>query len=214
MKQELINIAVEEHLISLEGMLTIPKEAKSIVIFAHGSGSSRLSPRNNFVAKELQKRGLATLLFDLLTREEDMIYENRFDIKMLSERLVSVSQWLSLYTNTKNLKQCYFGASTGAAAALIAAAFQEDRIKAVVSRGGRPDMAIEYLENVKSPTLLIVGGLDSAVIELNEIAYENMHNIRRMEIVPGATHLFIEKGTLEKVAKLAGDWFINYQDKE
>lgn len=214
MKQELINIPVEEHLISLEGMLSIPKGAKAIVVFAHGSGSSRLSPRNNYVAKELQKRGLATLLFDLLTREEDMIYENRFDIKMLSERLESVSQWLSLYTNTKNLKQCYFGASTGAAAALIAAAYQEDKIKAVVSRGGRPDMAIDYLERVKSPTLLIVGGLDTAVIEMNEVAYDNMHNIKRMEIVPGATHLFIEKGTLEKVAKLAGDWFINYQDKE
>lgn len=214
MKQELINIPVEEHLISLEGMLSIPKDSKAIVIFAHGSGSSRLSPRNNFVAKELQKRGLATLLFDLLTREEDMVYENRFDIPMLSERLESVSQWVSLYTSTKNLKQGYFGASTGAAAALIASANQGKDIRAVVSRGGRPDMALDYLKRVKSPTLLIVGGLDKAVIEMNEVAYENMHNIRRMEIVPGATHLFIERGTLEKVANLAGNWFINYLIEE
>jgi dienelactone hydrolase len=214
MKQELINIPVEEHLVKLEGMLSIPKDAKAIVIFAHGSGSSRLSPRNNYVARELQKRGLATLLFDLLTREEDMVYENRFDIPMLSERLESVSQWISLYTPTKSLKQGYFGASTGAAAALIASANQGESIGAVVSRGGRPDMAIDYLKHVKSPTLLIVGGLDKAVIEMNEVAYENMHNIRRMEIVPGATHLFIEKGTLEKVAHIAGNWFINYLVEE
>lgn len=210
MKQELVKIPVEEHLISLEGMLSIPNDAVGIVIFAHGSGSSRLSPRNNFVAKELQKRGLATLLFDLLTREEDLVYENRFDMEKLSERLESVSQWLSLYTETKYFSQAFFGASTGAAAALIAAAQLGDSIKSVVSRGGRPDMAIDYLQNVKSPTLLIVGGLDDAVLELNELAYENMHNIKRMEIVPGATHLFIEKGTLEKVAILAADWFINY----
>ena len=210
MKQELINIPVEEDLMTLEGMLSVPKDAKAIVIFAHGSGSSRLSPRNNFVAKELQRRGLATLLFDLLTRDEDMVYENRFDIPMLSQRLESVSQWISLYSPTKNLKQGYFGASTGAAAALIAAANQTTEIGAVVSRGGRPDMALDYLNFIKSPTLLIVGGLDKAVIEMNEVAYENMHNIKRMEIVPGATHLFIESGTLEKVAHLAGDWFINY----
>jgi len=133
---------------------------------------------------------------------------------MLSERLESGSQWIRLHTTTKNLKQGYFGASTGAAAALIAAANQSTNIGAVVSRGGRPDMAIGYLKHVKSPTLLIVGGLDKAVIEMNEVAYENMHNIRRMEIVPGATHLFIETGTLEKVAHLAGNWFINYLIEE
>lgn len=214
MRQELINIPVEEHFVTLEGMLSIPKDAKAIVIFAHGSGSSRLSPRNNFVARELQKKGLATLLFDLLTRDEDMVYENRFDIPMLSQRLEFVSQWVSLYTSTKNLKQGYFGASTGAAAALIAAANQGSDIGAVVSRGGRPDMAIEYLSHVKSPTLFIVGGLDKAVIEMNEIAFENMHNIKRMEIVPSATHLFIEKGTLEKVAHMAAEWFVNYLVEE
>lgn len=210
MIQELIKLPVEEHLISLEGMLSIPTDSKGLVIFAHGSGSSRLSPRNNYVAEQLQQMGLATLLFDLLTREEDLVYENRFDISMLSERLVSVSQWLSFYSKTKDLKQAYFGASTGAAAALIAAASGGDKINAVVSRGGRPDMAIDYVGKVKAPTLLIVGGLDKSVLELNELAYENMHNIKRMEIVPGATHLFIEKGTLEKVARLAGDWFLNY----
>ncbi|PAV13413.1 hydrolase [Methanosarcina spelaei] len=202
--------------ITLEGNLTIPEGAKGIVVFAHGSGSSRFSSRNRYVAQELQKEGLGTLLFDLLTAEEeriDMITAHlRFDIDLLANRLVSVTNWL-LFSNpeTKNLNIGYFGASTGAAAALIAAKEHTNDIKAVVSRGGRPDLAEKALPNVKAPTLLIVGGEDYQVIEMNEWALDRLKvEQKELKIVPGATHLFEEPGTLEQVANLAGEWFKKY----
>lgn len=201
--------------ITLEGNLTIPEGAKGIVVFAHGSGSSRFSSRNRYVAQELQKEGLGTLLFDLLTAEEeriDMITAHlRFDIDLLANRLVSVTNWLFSNPETKNLNIGYFGASTGAAAALIAAKEHTNVIKAVVSRGGRPDLAEKALPNVKAPTLLIVGGDDYQVIEMNEWALDRLKvEQKELKIVPGATHLFEEPGTLEQVANLAGEWFKKY----
>lgn len=201
--------------ITLEGNLTIPEGAKGIVVFAHGSGSSRFSSRNRYVAQELQKEGLGTLLFDLLTAEEeriDMITAHlRFDIDLLANRLVSVTNWLFSNPETKNLNIGYFGASTGAAAALIAAKEHANVIKAVVSRGGRPDLAEKALPNVKAPTLLIVGGEDYQVIEMNEWALDRLKvEQKELKIVPGATHLFEEPGTLEQVANLAGEWFKKY----
>lgn len=193
--------------IMLEGNLAIPEKSKGIVLFAHGSGSSRFSPRNIFVAKALQKENMATLLIDLLTEEEDENYKTRFDIDLLTERLISSTLWLQKKPQTEDLPIGLFGASTGAAAALKEAAKLGTLIKAVVSRGGRPDLAIDSLELVKSPTLLIVGGNDFEVIELNEIAYEKLNSIKKLEIIEGATHLFEEKGTLEKVAELATKWF-------
>lgn len=198
--------------INLEGNLDIPAGAKGIVIFVHGSGSSRHSPRNQYVAKELQKEGLATLLFDLLTAQEERIdmltRELRFDIDLLSKRLISVTSWVLNQPEIKELNLGYFGASTGAAAALIAAKVHSDNIKAVVSRGGRPDLAENSLMYVKAPTLLIVGGRDPQVIELNQWALDRMKMPEKeLKIVPGATHLFEEKGTLEEVARLAGEWF-------
>jgi dienelactone hydrolase len=207
-KEEMVLIPINS--ISLEGNLFIPQKVKGIVIFAHGSGSSRLSPRNAFVAKEIQKAGLGTLLFDLLTKEEDQIYENRFDIPLLAERLKAVTNWLLDQAQAKNCKLGYFGASTGAAAALIAAADLGKEIKAVVSRGGRPDLALDILPKVIAPTLLIVGGYDDVVIELNQRAFEQLKTIKKLEIVPGATHLFEEPGTLEQVADLAAKWFKKY----
>lgn len=195
---------------NLKGNLEIPGGARGIVLFVHGSGSGRLSPRNNYVAQVLNKAGLATLLFDLLTEEEDAIYENRFDIDRLTERLKAVMKWCESNSETKDLKVGYFGASTGAAAALAAAAVLGDTIKAVVSRGGRPDLAGEKLFKVTAPTLLIVGGLDTQVIELNQEAEKKLAGLHRIEIVPGATHLFEEPGTLEKTAELAADWFKRY----
>lgn len=203
-----IQVAQEE----LRGILSIPKNAKGIVLFAHGSGSGRLSPRNQFVAKKLQEKGLATLLMDLLTAEEEEIDERtrqfRFDIDLLAERLAGCADWLTTQDETKALTIGYFGASTGAAAALMAAAEQGDKIKAVVSRGGRPDLAIDLLQDVTAPTLLIVGGEDLAVIEMNKRALEVLAVKKRLEIVPGATHLFEEPGTLEVVADLAATWFV------
>ncbi|AKB82391.1 hypothetical protein MSBR3_1813 [Methanosarcina barkeri 3] len=201
--------------VTLEGNLTIPEGAKGIVVFAHGSGSSRFSSRNRYVAQELQKEGLGTLLFDLLTAEEeriDMITAHlRFDIDLLANRLVSVTNWLFSNPETKNLNIGYFGASTGAAAALIAAKEHANVIKAVVSRGGRPDLAEKALPNVKAPTLLIVGGDDYQVIEMNEWALDRLKaEQKELKIVPGATHLFEEPGTLEQVANLAGEWFKKY----
>lgn len=201
--------------ITLEGNLTIPEGAKGIVVFAHGSGSSRYSSRNQYVAQELQKEGLGTLLFDLLTAEEeriDMVTAHlRFDIDLLADRLVSVTNWLLSNPDTKKLKIGYFGASTGAAAALIAAKENANAIKAVVSRGGRPDLAEKALPDVKAPTLLIVGGNDFQVIEMNQWALEQLKvEQKELKIVPGATHLFEETGTLEKVANLAGEWFKRY----
>ncbi|MCC4766444.1 alpha/beta hydrolase [Methanosarcina sp. DH1] len=201
--------------ITLEGNLTIPEGAKGIVVFAHGSGSSRFSPRNRYVAQKLQKEGLGTLLFDLLTAEEeriDMITARlRFDIDLLANRLVNVTNWLLSNPYTKKLSIGYFGASTGAAAALIAAKEHANIIKAVVSRGGRPDLAEKALPDVKAPTLLIVGGEDYQVIEMNQWALGQLKaEQKELQIVPGATHLFEEPGTLEEVANLAGEWFKRY----
>lgn len=193
--------------VELEGDLAIPEGAKAIVVFAHGSGSSRHSPRNKFVAEELNKVGLGSLLFDLLTEEEDSVYETRFNIGLLTERLGKATEWLVKQPRVKGMKIGYFGSSTGAASALEAAALLGDKIGAVVSRGGRPDLAGDSLPKVKAPTLLIVGGNDFGVIELNEGAYALLKCEKELSIVPGATHLFEEEGALEQVAKLAADWF-------
>lgn len=200
-----ISIAIDE--VKLDGSLSIPDTAKGIILFSHGSGSGRFSSRNNFVAGILQETGLATLLFDLLTEEEDEIYENRFDIDLLTKRLISVTDWVKNQSETKNLKKGLFGASTGAASALKAAATLKEEITAIVSRGGRPDLAKEDLSMVTAPTLLIVGGRDDMVIQLNQLAYEDLTCVRKLETVPGATHLFEEPGKLEAVAHLSADWF-------
>jgi putative phosphoribosyl transferase len=196
--------------IKLEGALVIPTDARGAVLFAHGSGSSRHSPRNNFVAQVLQSAGMGTLLMDLLTPREDATYETRFDIDFLTQRLEHATQWLMEEPQSHSLQIGYFGASTGAAAALQAAATYGESIGAVVSRGGRPDLAMSALGNVQSPTLLIVGGLDDIVIDLNRQAYEQIKAKKHLEIVPGATHLFEESGTLQEVARLAADWFKRY----
>ena len=193
--------------ISLEGLLKVPQSAKSLVIFVHGSGSSRLSPRNNYVADVLNRAGLATLLFDLLTEDEDQVYETRFDIDLLVERLRVATHWVKDNELTKNFKIGYFGASTGAAAAIKAAADLGEDIKALVSRGGRPDLAGEALTKLKSPILLIVGGQDEEVIKLNKKALALIKAEKKLSIIPGATHLFEEEGTLDQVAKEAVEWF-------
>lgn len=196
--------------VTLVGQMVLPEVAHGLVIFSHGSGSSRFSPRNNFVAQQLQRRGIGTFLFDLLTEEEDKDYSQRFNIELLSQRLLQVTKQVVKLKEVKRLPVGYFGASTGAASALYAASVLLNRISAVVSRGGRPDMAMEQLPAVKAPTLLIVGGLDSEVIKLNEKAFNKLSGIKQLEIIDGATHLFEEPGTLEQVAKLAGDWFTQY----
>ncbi|MDT8404733.1 dienelactone hydrolase family protein [Sulfuriflexus sp.] len=197
--------------VELPGNLVMPENASGIVVFAHGSGSSRFSPRNRAVAGFLNDGGLATLLFDLLTAEEHEIDMQsralRFDIGRLSQRLVKTVDWLTAGEKTRGLRIGLFGASTGAAAALIAAAERPEYVAAVVSRGGRPDLAGQALARVKAPTLLIVGGLDEAVIEMNRAASEQMQNNPELEIVPGATHLFEEPGKLDEVARLSRDWF-------
>jgi dienelactone hydrolase len=197
--------------VRLEGELRVPADADGIVIFVHGSGSSRHSPRNQFVAHSLQARGLGTLLFDLLTADEEQeeLYTRhlRFDIPMLSERLLAATEWLQEQEEGQNLRVGYFGSSTGAAAALIAAAELSGEISAVVSRGGRPDLASKRLHEVKASTLLIVGERDLPVIDLNEAAFERLRCEKLLRIIPGATHLFEEPGTLEQVAHLAGEWF-------
>ncbi len=193
------------------GILGLPESAKGIVIFAHGSGSSRLSRRNNFVADVIRQRNIATLLFDLLTEEEDLVYETRFNILLLTDRLIETTNWIQQQSRLAGLAKGYFGASTGAAAALKAAASLGKNIHAVVSRGGRPDMAgTSDLNLVLAPTLLIVGGHDDVVIELNQQAYSELTSIKELKIVPGATHLFEEPGTLEQAATLAADWFEQY----
>jgi dienelactone hydrolase len=198
--------------VSIEGNLVVPEGATGIVAFAHGSGSSRFSPRNRRVAQELNERGLATLLIDLLTPEEEAVdvetAELRFDIGLLAERLAGATDWLARQPSTRDLKIGYFGASTGAAAALVAAALRPKAIGAVVSRGGRPDLADEALPRVKAPTLLIVGGDDVPVIAMNRDALARLTCEKQLEIVPGASHLFEEPGTLDAVARLAGDWFL------
>lgn len=199
--------------VTLSGDLAVPERARGLVAFAHGSGSSRLSPRNRYVAGVLQAGGLATLLFDLLTPEEEEIdlrtRHLRFDIQLLADRLVGTTDWLRA-EDVGELPLGYFGASTGAAAALIAAARRPERVRAVVSRGGRPDLAIPMLTRVTAPTLLVVGGLDDAVIQMNREALRHLAGRKKLAIVEGATHLFEEPGTLEQVAALARDWFVTH----
>ena len=198
----------------LEGSLVVPPRASGVVLFAHGSGSSRHSARNQFVARRLQATGLATLLIDLLTTEEEAVdsltRHVRFDIELLASRLNEAILWLGQRTETSSLRVGLFGASTGGGAALVAAARDPDRVGAVVSRGGRPDLAGEALPLVRAPTLLIVGGDDVPVIALNERAMALMPHEVRLEVVPGASHLFEEPGTLERVAELASGWFAGY----
>lgn len=197
----------------LPGFLAVPEAATGIVVFAHGSGSSRLSPRNQRVAQGINKAGLATLLFDLLHPEEAEDRRNVFDIPLLATRLEEALDWLG-QGEFASLSIGLFGASTGAAAALIAAARRADEISAVVSRGGRPDLAAAALARVKAPTLLIVGAYDDAVIKLNEAALVELHCEKRLEIVPGATHLFEERGTLDAVIQLATAWFVRFLGKD
>jgi pimeloyl-ACP methyl ester carboxylesterase len=202
--------------VTLEGKLTLPEGSRAVVLFAHGSGSSRHSPRNRYVARVLNEAKLATLLIDLLTPHEEVIDAHttqlRFDIDLLAERLVDATDWLSQFPDTMHLLIGYFGASTGAAAALAAAAVRPDAIQAIVSRGGRPDLAGAALVQVRAPTLLIVGGEDVQVIELNRAALVQLRCEKQLVIVPGATHLFEEPGALDEVARLARDWFHRHLD--
>jgi dienelactone hydrolase len=200
--------------VTLDGNLGVPAGARGIVLFAHGSGSSRHSPRNRYVAGVLREAGLATLLMDLLTPDEEAIdlqtQRLRFDISLLADRLVGATDWLAQNPDTRDLTIGYFGASTGAAAALVAAAERPDAVGAIVSRGGRPDLAGAALARVRAPTLLIVGGNDIPVIGMNQEAMAQLHVETKLEIVPGATHLFEEPGALEEVARLAREWFERY----
>jgi dienelactone hydrolase len=200
--------------VELEGDVAVPAGAEGLVLFAHGSGSSRHSPRNQFVARMLREAGLGTLLFDLLTADEEEVDVRtahlRFDIGLLARRLIGATRWVECQDEISHLRVGYFGSSTGGAAALVAAAERGDAIGAVVSRGGRPDLAANALARVVSPTLLIVGGEDDVVIELNEQAFSQIHCEKAMRIIPGATHLFSEPGALEQVADLAAEWFRAY----
>ncbi len=195
---------------SLAGILSAPEHARGIIVFAHGSGSGRHSPRNQAVARRLEAAGFATLLMDLLDPLEEYDRRNVFDIELLAGRLESACDWVATEPRTRTLTAGYFGASTGAAAALVAAARRGECVAAIVSRGGRPDLAGPWLAGVVSPTLLIVGGQDHQVIELNEAAYAELRCAKQLVVVPGATHLFEEIGTLEKVADLAADWFTSH----
>ncbi len=208
------NVSIKAGQITLEGNISVPEGSESIVLFAHGSGSSRLSQRNRFVAEELNKKGVATLLFDLLTPEEENVdlqtAHLRFDIQLLARRLVETTDWVLKNPDLASLKIGYFGASTGGGAALVAASERPRVVKAVVSRGGRPDLAGKSLADVKCPTLLIVGGYDEPVIELNKQALALLKSEKKLVIIPGATHLFEERGKLEEVARYACDWFLKY----
>lgn len=203
-------VVIPADITRLKGILGLPPEAIGMVAFAHGSGSGRLSPRNNFVARVLQDAGLATLLADLLEESESFDQEKVFDINLLADRLLACSNWLRQQPEARGLSIGYFGASTGAAAALQAAAKEPQGVAATVSRGGRPDLAMKYLPRVHSPTLLIVGGEDTPVIHLNETAYRELNCPKELVIVPGASHLFEEPGTLDKVARLARNWFTKH----
>jgi len=211
-------VQVKAGSVQLEGNLVVPDEAKGVVLFAHGSGSSRHSPRNRYVAEVLQQAGLATLLVDLLTTDEEQVDMRtahlRFDIGLLADRLAGATAWLAQQPATAQLRVGYFGASTGGGAALVAAAEAADRVGAVVSRGGRPDLAGAALPKVKAPTLLIVGGNDTPVIAMNDQAMSQMACEKKLVIVSGATHLFEEPGTLEEVARLACDWFLRHLSGE
>lgn len=204
------NVHIATGKLVLEGILGLPPDQRGVIVFAHGSGSGRLSPRNNFVARHLQRDGLATLLLDLLTEEEAQDRRKVFNIGLLADRLLLAKDWIKTEPRTHNLPIGYFGASTGAGAALQAAAREPSNIKAVVSRGGRPDLAEPYLPSVTAPTLLIVGGHDEPVIKMNQEAYDLLTCEKKLVIVPGATHLFEEPGTLEQVAEQAGRWFVRY----
>ncbi|HVM86981.1 MAG TPA: acyl-CoA thioester hydrolase/BAAT C-terminal domain-containing protein [Puia sp.] len=195
--------------VDLEGELAIPLKANAVVIFSHGSGSSRMSPRNRMVANRLHEKNFGTLLFDLLSTAEDRYYENRFDIELLTKRLVGATEWLEAHHAAKSCRIGFFGASTGAASALKAASYLS-QIKAVVSRGGRPDLAIDNLRYVDAPTLLIVGSLDYDVLRLNKEAFIQLAGEKKMEIIEGATHLFEETGMMDKVIDLAVGWFEKY----
>jgi putative phosphoribosyl transferase len=214
-KKEMMDLRIHEEVsipagkATLKGELLIPSKAAGIIVFSHGSGSSRFSSRNQQVAKYLNKKNLGTLLFDLLTEEEDKLYQTRFDIGLLTKRLAGATEWLEALPAAKNCRIGYFGASTGAASALKAAAVLSE-ISAVVSRGGRPDLAMDELHNVDAPTLLIVGGLDFDVLQLNKQAYEKLNGVKKLEVVEGATHLFEEPGKMEIVSELAGNWFEKY----
>ena len=209
-----LSITIPSGTNQLNGLLYLPKNATGLVLFVHGSGSSRFSTRNQFVAHQLNDANLATLLFDLLTPSEDHIdnvtREFRFDIDLLASRLMDVTQWCETQPSLNHLSMGYFGASTGAAAALVSAAALPQVVRAVVSRGGRPDLAANSLTHVVSPTLLIVGGEDDIVIDLNQEAMSQMSCVKELKIIPGATHLFEERGALEEVAHLAKNWFVSY----
>lgn len=214
MKNIEIEIDIPLSLVTLKGELVIPKNAIGIVVFSHGSGSSRFSPRNKLVAELIQHHSIGTLLLDLLTEEEDQNYENRFDIDLLTSRLIETTEWIMQNKDTKNYPIAYFGASTGAASAMRAAAYFEKNIKAVVSRGGRPDLAMNILHLVTAPTLLIVGQMDVPVIKMNKEAYDKLNSVKEMKIIPGATHLFEEPGKLMEVADLAILWYKKYLIKD
>lgn len=202
-----LEISIEDEEVSLKALLTMPSEPKGLVIFAHGSGSGRHSPRNQFVSNVLNQSGFVTILADLLMEEESGDRNKVFDIDLLADRLSLITNWVARHPRLGQLSVGYFGASTGAAAAIQAAAENKGRIQAVVSRGGRPDLAMEFLDELEASTLLIVGSLDEQVIELNRFAYEQMDCEKEMDIVQGASHLFEEPGTLEQVAALAARWF-------
>jgi len=212
------NVLIDAGGVPLHGDLAVPHGAQGLVVFAHGSGSSRHSSRNRYVAEELRQGNLGTLLMDLLTPAEEQVDMHtrhiRFDVGLLADRLIGAMRWLDTQDDTRGLAVGLFGASTGGGASLVAAARRPDRVDAVVSRGGRPDLAAEELPHVRAPTLLIVGGRDSVVIELNKQAMGQMKAPVRLEIVPGATHLFEEAGTLEQVAHLAREWFVRYLSPE
>jgi putative phosphoribosyl transferase len=208
------DVRIPAETVTLEGELVLPGQARGLVLFAHGSGSSRHSPRNQYVARVLHEAGLATLLLDLLTAEEEQreryTRHLRFDIPFLAARLVQATRWVARQRQAEGLALGYFGSSTGAAAALVAAAELEDQIRAVVSRGGRPDLAEAVLVKVTAPVLLIVGGHDLQVLELNESAYAQVRSEKLLKVIPGATHLFEEQGALERVSRLAADWFARH----
>jgi putative phosphoribosyl transferase len=210
-QQRLVEIPIGDRV--LNGILNVPNGAKGIVLFAHGSGSGRFSPRNQYVAGVLQEAGIGTLLFDLLDEQEADDREKVFDIDLLAERLDEAAIWTGKGPETRGLRLGYFGASTGAAAALVAAARPGNTIAAVVSRGGRPDLAGTSLSDVTAPTLLLVGGDDGPVIQLNELALKHLRGTKQLVIIPGATHLFPEPGALEEVARLAADWFKKHLSK-
>lgn len=204
--QKTISIDIDSTVI--EGELAIPEKALGLVLFAHGSGSSRFSPRNTYVAQALQQGNLATLLVDLLTKEEDADYEARFDIDLLAQRLIAVTDWLKQNEETKNLKIGYFGASTGAAAAIKAAVKQKNNVVTIVSRGGRVDLAEQELPKIEVPTLFIVGKNDDFVVEINVLAFKHIKAAKHLSLIPNATHLFEEPGALEEVAKQTKEWFV------